>query len=263
MLFLLLATIASAGNALTMKFAGSRSENRWALLLFNYLTATVLSTLSVVRSGLAIGEVDTRVCTLGLVTGVLFIATFALLQLNVRVNGATVSSSLFRMGAAIPMALSVVLFGEYPTLAGAGGIAVAVMATAPGREYQAVSKLLLDSGLPESHVIDFLKKHPIQVGLIYAHGNGLTPEHLVKRLLEKPSTPAMLDEYAKPKIRVTKKKIAEYRKQLEGEYRKFLPNDFFDEEFIQRECYGVSDETIAYYLRQQSPPADVAYYATL
>lgn len=129
--------------------------------------------------------------------------------------------------------------------------------------YQAVSKLLLDSGLPESHVIDFLKKHPIQVGLIYTHGNGLTPEHLIKRLLEKPSTPAMLDEYAKPKIRVTKKKIAEYRKQLEGEYRKFLPNDYFDEEFIQRECYGVSDETIAYYLRQQSPPADVAYYATL
>ena len=130
MLFLLLATIASAGNALTMKFAGSRSENRWALLLFNYLTATVLSALSAVRSGVAVGEVGTRVCALGLVTGVLFIATFALLQLNVRVNGATVSSSLFRMGAAIPMALSVVLFGEYPTLAGAGGIAVAVMATA-------------------------------------------------------------------------------------------------------------------------------------
>ena len=130
MLFLLLATIASAGNALTMKFAGSRSENRWALLLFNYLTATVLSALSAVRSGLAVGEVDTRVCALGLVTGVLFIATFALLQLNVRVNGATVSSSLFRMGAVIPMALSIVLFGEYPTLAGAGGIAVAVMATA-------------------------------------------------------------------------------------------------------------------------------------
>lgn len=130
MLFLLLATIASAGNALTMKFAGSRSENRWALLLFNYLTATVLSALSAARSGIAVGEVGTRVWALGLVTGVLFIATFALLQLNVRVNGATVSSSLFRMGAVIPMALSIVLFGEYPTLAGADGIVVAVMATA-------------------------------------------------------------------------------------------------------------------------------------
>ena len=129
MLFLILATLASAGNALTMKFAGSRSDNNWALLLFNYLAATVLSALSAVRSGLAVAEVAPRVWWLGLVTGALFITTFALLQLNVRVNGATVSSSLTRMGAVIPIVLSIVLFGEYPTLAGAGGIAVAIAAT--------------------------------------------------------------------------------------------------------------------------------------
>lgn len=129
MLFLLLATLASAGNALTMKFAGSRSDNKWALLLFNYVTATVLSALSAVRSGLAVGEVTPREWALGLVTGVLFISTFALLQLNVRKNGATVSSSLARMGAVIPMLLSIALFGEYPTLAGAGGIVVAIAAT--------------------------------------------------------------------------------------------------------------------------------------
>ena len=129
--------------------------------------------------------------------------------------------------------------------------------------YQDVSKLLLAAGLPEANVIDLLKKHPIQVGLIRAHGNGLTPEHLVKRLLEKPSSPRVYDEYAQPKIRVTKKRIAEYRKQLEEEFRKFLPNEYFDEEFIRHECYGVSDETIAGYIRQQYPPSDVAYYATL
>ena len=129
MLFLLLATVASAGNALTMKFAGSRSDNTWALLLFNYLTATLLAAFSVVRSALAIGEVAAQVWLLGFVTGVLFITTFALLQLNVRVNGATVSSSLARMGAIIPMLFSIVLFGEYPSLSGAFGIAVAIMAT--------------------------------------------------------------------------------------------------------------------------------------
>lgn len=129
--------------------------------------------------------------------------------------------------------------------------------------YHDVSKLLLAAGLPEANVIDLLKKHPIQVGLIRAHGNGLTPEHLVKRLLEKPSAPRVYDEYAQPKIRVTKKRIAEYRKQLEEEFRKFLPNEIFDEEFIRHECYGVSDETIAGYIRQQYPPSDVAYYATL
>ncbi|MDO4539200.1 MAG: hypothetical protein Q4B54_13630, partial [Coriobacteriales bacterium] len=103
---------------------------RWALLLFNYLTATLLSALSTMRAGLALTSVAPQVWALGLVTGVLFITTFALLQLNVRVNGATVSSSLARMGATIPMLLSIALFGEFPTLAGAAGIVVAVLATA-------------------------------------------------------------------------------------------------------------------------------------
>ena len=129
MLFLLLATLASAGNGLTMKFAGSRSDNKWSLLFFNYLAATVLSALSAMRSGLAVAEVAPRVWALGLVTGVLFITTFALLQLNVRMNGATISSSLARMGAVIPMLLSIALFAEYPSPAGALGIVVAIAAT--------------------------------------------------------------------------------------------------------------------------------------
>ena len=129
MIFLMLATIASAGNALTMKFAGSKSNNAWALLLFNYLTATLLSALSALRSRLVVAGVTPWEWMLGFVTGALFISAFALMQLNVRKNGATISSSLFRMGAIIPMALSIVLFGEYPTLAGAGGIAVAIAAT--------------------------------------------------------------------------------------------------------------------------------------
>ena len=129
MLFLFLATLASAGNALTMKFAGSRSGNTWSLLLFNYLAATTLSALSAARSGLAVAEVAPREWVLGLVTGVLFISAFALMQLNVRKNGAMVSSSLFRMGSVIPMVLSIALFGEYPTIAGACGIIVAVAAT--------------------------------------------------------------------------------------------------------------------------------------
>lgn len=129
MLFLILATLASAGNALTMKFASSHSDNTWSLLLFNYLAAALLSAASVARADLDLGTVGLPTWTLGLVAGVLFISTFALLQLNVRANGATVSSSVARMGATIPMMLSIALFGERPTLAGSTGIALAVAAT--------------------------------------------------------------------------------------------------------------------------------------
>ena len=49
--------------------------------------------------------------------------------------------------------------------------------------YQSVSKILLDTGLSEAEVIHILKEYPIQVELIKAHGNGLTPEHLVESML--------------------------------------------------------------------------------
>ena len=129
MLFLILATLASAGNALTMKFAGSRSDNAWSLLFFNYIAATAISALSGARSGLVIADVEPKVWGMGLVTGVLFVTTFALLRLNVSKNGATISASLARMGSIIPLTLSIVLFDEFPTLAGWGGIIVAVVAT--------------------------------------------------------------------------------------------------------------------------------------
>ena len=128
MLFLILATLASAGNALTIKFAGTKSDNAWSLLFFNYVTAVAFSALSAARSGIAIAEVEPRVWLLGLIAGVLFVATFALLQLNVRRNGATISSSIVRMSAVIPLTLSIVLFAEYPSTTGWCGIIVAVIA---------------------------------------------------------------------------------------------------------------------------------------
>ena len=129
--------------------------------------------------------------------------------------------------------------------------------------YREVSKQLLAAGLPEANVIDLLRKHPIQVGYILAHGSCLTPEILAKRLLEKPSSTKVYDLYAMPKVRVTKKMIAEYRKQLEQEYRKFLPNEVFDEQFIMHECYEVPDDDIADCLRQSVSPAEMAWYSTM
>ena len=129
--------------------------------------------------------------------------------------------------------------------------------------YQGVARHLLAAGLPEANVIDFLKKHPLQVGYLYAHGNGLTPENLAKRLLEKPTDPKVYDEYAVPKVRVTRKMIAEFRRQLEQEYRKFLPNAVFGEEFIQNRYYGVDDDYIRSALERRQTTEDVVYWETL
>lgn len=60
--------------------------------------------------------------------------------------------------------------------------------------YREVSKHLLAAGLPADKVIDFFRKHKIDLVYIRAHVHGLTPEHLVKRMLEKPSAPKVNDE---------------------------------------------------------------------
>jgi hypothetical protein len=123
-----------------------------------------------------------------------------------------------------------------------------------------VARHLLAAGLPEPNVIDLLRKHPIQVEFIKAHCCGLTPEGLAKRMLVKPS----VCDSAKPKVRVTRKMIATFRKELEQEYRKKLGSDDrpIVEEFIQYWSYGVPDDYIADCLRSRQSPADVVYWET-
>ena len=131
--------------------------------------------------------------------------------------------------------------------------------------YQGVARYFLSTGIPEANVIDLLKKHPIQVGFIMAHGGGLTPETLAKRLLEKPSAPKVYDEFALRKIRVTKKTVAAFRKELEEEYRKVqIANEgIITDDFIHDRCYGVPDDYIADALKNGQSAADVVYWETL
>ena len=126
--------------------------------------------------------------------------------------------------------------------------------------YYGVAKHLLAAGLPEANVIDLLRKHPIQVEYIKKYCNSLTPEGLAKRLLEKPS----VCDSARPKVRVTGKMVAAFRKELEQEYRKKLGSDDrpLVEEFIQYWSYGVPDDYIADCLRSRQSPADVVYWET-
>ena len=126
--------------------------------------------------------------------------------------------------------------------------------------YYGVARHLLEAGLPEPNVIELLKKHPIQVEFIKKYCNSLTPEGLAKRLREKPA----IHDSAKPKVRVTRKMIAAFRKELEQEYRKKLGSDTrpLVEEFIQYRSYGVSDDYIADCLRSRQSAAEVVYWET-
>ena len=130
MLYLLLAIACSAGNALTMKFASTRSRNTWSLLLVNYVTCAAFGGALVAVHGIHVAQTPPTVLALGAVNGVLYVLAFALLQLNVRQNGATLSSSAARMGVLVPVCMSLALFGETPATAQIAGLIAALGALA-------------------------------------------------------------------------------------------------------------------------------------
>ncbi len=117
-----------------MKYVEKRSENRTLLLLINYLIAVVFGIGIMVQSdtGHVVRASETSdllvVIGIGLLNGLMYISSFKLLQYNIEQNGATISSSVNRMGLVIPTLLSIFIFREYPNSMQVLGIAVAIVA---------------------------------------------------------------------------------------------------------------------------------------
>ncbi|MBQ2927933.1 MAG: EamA family transporter [Oscillospiraceae bacterium] len=117
MLSLILAVCSSALVSLTMRFSESRVKNSTAMLAVNYMICTVLSwaytgfsvpNLTIAGSPLAMG--------LGAVNGMLYLAGFVLLQVNIRKNGVVLSSTFMKLGLLVSMLVSVLFFREQPEL---------------------------------------------------------------------------------------------------------------------------------------------------
>lgn len=146
MIQLILTVLCSSGNALMMKYVEKRSENRTMLLLINYIVAVLFGLGVVVQkhTGAALADSTSpeilKVAAMGLVNGLMYISSFKLLQYNIEKNGATISSSVNRMGLVIPTVLSIILFKEFPNLLQVLGIATAITAiliiSVPGKSAQ-------------------------------------------------------------------------------------------------------------------------------
>jgi len=125
MIFLLLAIISSAMISVIMRISTEKNEGKYAPLAMNYLICTLLSAgyagfgrLFPAHAGLGL------TLGLGAISGVLFLAAFLLLQINVQKNGVVFSAVFMKLGLLVPMALSILFFGEIPTwLQGVGFLA--------------------------------------------------------------------------------------------------------------------------------------------
>ena len=116
MVSLILAICSSAMIALIMRLAQPRVANPTGLLAGNYIVCCLMALL------LSLSEVrvlspDTLAfpAGLGMVNGLMYLGSFAMMQWNTRHNGVVLTSVFMKLGILVPTLMSVIWFKELPT----------------------------------------------------------------------------------------------------------------------------------------------------
>ncbi|MBE6128107.1 MAG: DMT family transporter [Erysipelotrichaceae bacterium] len=112
---LLLAMICSASMALALRLFRPEGNNRYGIILGNYLTCTLTGFLFVSnKAAILHAHPATYIC--GLAAGFLFVLSLVCMQTSISRNGAILSSAFSKLGLLVPLALSLLLFHERPGL---------------------------------------------------------------------------------------------------------------------------------------------------
>lgn len=129
MIYLILATLSSSAVSIIMRISEKYSRNSLSLLAVNYLTCGILGAFYTGSANLFPAQ-DGLVQTLllGVLGGVLFLASFALLQVNISKNGVLLPTMFMKLGIIIPTLLSIFVFGEQPRIVQLLGIALSAVA---------------------------------------------------------------------------------------------------------------------------------------
>ena len=116
MLFLLLAILSSAAIAVIMRLSADRVCSNITMLAANYLTCLLFAAgYAGFRLAPSIHPGFSFAAGLGSINGFLYLLGFVLLQYNTRKSGVVLSSVFMKLGLLVPIAASILLFGEMPT----------------------------------------------------------------------------------------------------------------------------------------------------
>ena len=127
--YLLLAVLSSVLVSVLMRLSTEKVGRDAAMLLVNYVMCTLLAAVSAGFGALlpaspALGQT----LGMGAIHGALYLAGFVLLQMNVQKNGVVLSATFMKLGLLVPIAVSVLVFGEKPELLQVVGFVLAVAA---------------------------------------------------------------------------------------------------------------------------------------
>lgn len=126
MLYLLFAVLSSVGVIHLLKLAGHRSIPRFPLFVVNYAVAFLAGFLRTDQAtplqGLPLGY-----WVLAVTVGVAFVLAFFALSRAVIEAGPSLATTVSRLAIAIPVAISVTLFGEHASMAQLVGIVLTLL----------------------------------------------------------------------------------------------------------------------------------------
>lgn len=129
MVYLLLAIASSALVSIIMRLSTDRVKQNIGMLAMNYLTCLILAVAYTGFGALTLHP-SSLPATIGMgaIHGALYLASFVLLQINVQKNGVVLSATFMKLGLLVPIAVSVLFFGEKPTVSQIIGFIAALAA---------------------------------------------------------------------------------------------------------------------------------------
>ena len=129
MLSLLLAIASSALIAIIMRLSTNKAPAGKTMLAANYLVCFLLAACYAGFDRLfPAGNGTLPALGMGVFNGILYLGGFVMMQRSVKKNGVVLSSVFMKLGLLVPMALSIFLFGEMPTVLQIAGFILAVLA---------------------------------------------------------------------------------------------------------------------------------------
>jgi drug/metabolite transporter (DMT)-like permease len=128
-MFALISTIiCSSSIALILKYNDTRDGNPLLLLAGNYFVAAIISSGYVIANDQATLSFETLV--FGILLALLFVASFFAFAKAVSAAGTALATVSSRLSVIVPLLLSIIIYGEEPTLYQFIGIFIALMTIA-------------------------------------------------------------------------------------------------------------------------------------
>lgn len=129
MLYLILAIASSALVSLSIRASENHISNKYGMLMVNYILCTICSFIYMDKSVQLFAQGGIGFMTgIGVISGILYLATLLMMQYSTRHNGVVLSSTFMKLGVLIPTVMAIAVFREIPKGTQVIGIVLGVTA---------------------------------------------------------------------------------------------------------------------------------------